>query len=187
KESSSLPFEVIKKNKQESAALISFKEYWKRSRAASFAKGLLLATAVCTVIAAGYYGLFRWNITEVPSSIIEITEVSKLKNGRIAYHVKLTDGYRLNQVNARMGDDGIFYITPVRPVIKSRTDAEFGLGNRYDSINLEQLNANRTNPDTQIKAIYYGPKNGDPILLWEQGMELPPATDVMEAQFTHHN
>lgn len=187
KESSSLPFEVIKKNKQESAALISFKGYWKRSRAASFAKGLLFATAICTVIVTGFYGLFRWNITEVPSSVIKITEVSRLKDGRIAYHVKLTDGYRVNQISAKMGDDGIFYITPMRPVFKSATDAEFGLGNGYAAVNIEQINANRTNPATQVKAIYYGPKKGTPILLWEQGMELPPAPAAVEAQFTYHN
>lgn len=29
--------------------------------------------------------------------------------------------------------------------------------------------------------------HGDPILLWEQGMELPPATAAIEAQFTFQN
>ncbi|ASA21233.1 zf-HC2 domain-containing protein [Paenibacillus donghaensis] len=183
RQSSSLPFEVMKKNKQESTGLASFKGYWHRSKVAAFVKGLLLATAVCAVIILGYAGLFRWNIIKVPSSAIEITDISQLKNGKIAYHVRMTDGYRVNQINGKSEGDGIFYLTPVRPVIKSRKFAEFGLGNRYDVINLEQLNANRTDPSIQIKAIYYGPKNDNPILIWKQGMELPPATDAIEAQF----
>lgn len=81
------------KNKQESTGLVSFKGYWHRSKAAAFLKGLLLATALCGVIILGYVGLFRWNIAEVPSSVIEITDVSRLKDGKIAYHVRMTDGY----------------------------------------------------------------------------------------------
>ncbi len=182
RQNSSLPFEVFRENKQESAALVSFKGYWKRSKAASFAKGLLVATAICTVIITGYYGLFRWNSTEVPSSVIKITDVSLMKDGRIAYHVKLTDGYRVNQISGRMGDDGILYMTPKRPVIKSKADAERGLANGYTSVNLEQINANRSSSVPKVKAIYYGPKKGNPILLWEQGMELPPSSAAVEAQ-----
>ncbi|AIQ68675.1 zf-HC2 domain-containing protein [Paenibacillus graminis] len=182
-QSSSLPFEIIEKNKQDSTALASFKGYWHRSRAAAFAKGLLLATTLCGVIVLGYVGLFRWNITEVPSSVIEITNVSRLKDGKIAYHVKLTDGYRVNRIRGKSEGDGNFYITPMRPVFKTKTDVELGLGNGYEWIDLDQLNANHTDPSTQIKAIYYGPKDDNPILIWKQGMQLPPAADAVEAQF----
>ncbi|CQR55534.1 zf-HC2 domain-containing protein [Paenibacillus riograndensis] len=182
-QSSRLPFEVIEKNKQESTALANFKGYWHRSRAAAFARGLLLATTICGVIGLGYVGLFRWNITQVPSSVIKISDVSLLKDGKIAYHVKLTDGYRVNQISGKSEGNGNFYITPMRPVFKTKTDAELGLGNSYELIDLEQLNANHTDPSTQIKAIYYGPKDDNPILIWKQGMQLPPATDAVEAQF----
>ncbi|MEK5236989.1 zf-HC2 domain-containing protein [Paenibacillus sp. FSL L8-0470] len=182
-ESSHLPFEVIVKNKQESTGLVSFKGYWHRSKAAAFLKGLLLATALCGVIILGYVGLFRWNIAEVPSSVIEITDVSRLKDGKIAYHVRMTDGYLVNQVMGFLEGDGIYYITPMRPVIKTKKSAAIGLGNGYDFVNFEQLNANRTDPSTQIQAIYYGPKDDNPILIWKQGMQLPPASDTVEAQF----
>ncbi|GGF67589.1 hypothetical protein GCM10010912_10730 [Paenibacillus albidus] len=186
-QSSNLPFEVIVKNKQESTGLASFKGYWHRSKAAAFLKGLLLATAVCGVIILGYTGLFRWNITEVPSNVIKITDISRLKDGKIAYHVKMTDGYLVNRVKGQTEGDGIFYITPMRPVIKTRKSAEIGLGNRYDTIDLELLNGKRTDPSTKIKAIYYGPEDDKPILIWKQGMELPPATAAVEAQFVDRN
>lgn len=182
-ENSRLPFEVMEKNKQESEGLSSFKSYWQRSRVRSFVKGLLLATIICGVVVLGYAGLFRWNIIQVPSSSIQITDISRLKNGKIAYHVKITDGYVLNQINARLEEDGNYYITPVRPVIKSRKFADLGLGNRYDRIDLEMLNINRSDDSTEIKAIYFGPKGDNPVLIWKQGLELPPATDAVEAQF----
>jgi hypothetical protein len=71
----------------------------------------------------------------------------------------------------------------MRPVIKTKKSATIGLGNGYEFVNFEQLNANRTDPSTQIKAIYYGPKDDNPILIWKKGMQLPPATDTVEAQF----
>lgn len=182
-ENSSLPFEVIEKNRQESNGLSSFTSYWHRTRVRSFIKGLVLATAVCGIVVLGYAGLFRWNIIKVPSSHIQITDISQLKNGKIAYHVKITDGYVLNQINARLESDGNFYITPVRPVIKSRKFAELGLGNRYDSIDLEALKINRSDPSSEIKAIYFGPKDDNPVLLWEPGIELPDASAEIEAQF----
>lgn len=182
RQNSSLPFEVIRENKQGGAALASIKADWKHSKAVSFAKGLLVATAICAVALLGYYGLFQWNIREVPSSVIKITDVSLTKDGRIAYSVKMTDGYRVNRITGRMESDGIFYLTPMRPIIKSKADAELGLANGYAVVNIEQINAVRSSSASKIKAIYYGPKKGNPILLWEQGMELPPSSPAVEAQ-----
>ncbi|MFC9709424.1 hypothetical protein ACFTRD_14855 [Paenibacillus sp. NPDC056933] len=182
--SSSLPFELIAKNKLESTGLANFKAYWQRSKKASFVKGLLLATAVSGALYLGYVGLFQWNINEVPASVIEVTQVSRLRDGRIAYHVKMTDGYRVNQVNYTLEDDGNFYMTPVRPMIKSKKFAEISLGNIYNFVDLDQLNANRKDPKITIKAIYYGPRD-NPTLLWKEGMELPPASDVIEAQYAN--
>ncbi|WP_150268296.1 zf-HC2 domain-containing protein [Paenibacillus tepidiphilus] len=183
RESSRLPFEVMEKNRREGEGLSSFKKYWHRTRVHSFVKGLLIATAVCGLAVLGYAGLFRWNIIEVPSSVIRISEISRLSNGKIAYRVNITDGYIVNQINGRLDDDGNYYYTPVRPVIKSSKFAELGLGNGYHFFDLEMLNANRTDPSIPIKAIYYGPKDGNPVLIWQQGMELPPAAAAVEAQF----
>ncbi|MDN4599763.1 zf-HC2 domain-containing protein [Paenibacillus sp. F6_3S_P_1C] len=182
--SSSLPFELIAKNKLESTGLANFKAYWRRSKKVSFVKGLLLATAVIGALYLGYVGLFQWNINEVPASVIEVTQVSRLRDGRIAYHVKMNDGYRVNQVNYTLEDDGNFYMTPVRPVIQSKKFAEISLGNIYNFVDLGQLNANRKDPKITIKAIYYGPRD-NPTLLWKEGMELPSASDVVEAQYAN--
>ncbi|GIP47767.1 hypothetical protein J53TS2_13580 [Paenibacillus sp. J53TS2] len=156
---------------------------WKRSKTFAFVRGFLLAAAACAILYLGYLGLTEWNITRVPSKVIRITEVSQLHNGRIAYHVKMTDGYAVNQVKGVWDDDRL-YLVPVRPLIKTRKFADISLANTYDTLNLEQIRANRKamgkSPD--VRAIYYGSPE-EPILLWEQGIELPPASAALEAQF----
>jgi len=179
-----LPLEAIEQNKLEGSALQSVKASWKRSKAAAFMKGFVIAASVCALLVLGYIGLFRWNITTVPADVIQITEVSLLQNGKIAYHVKMTDGYDVNQINFKLNSDGNFYMTPVRPIIKSKKFADIGLANRYDNIDLDQFNANKQSKDkdVEIKAVYYGsPK--DAILVWKKGMDLPPASEAIEAQF----
>ncbi|WP_028612099.1 zf-HC2 domain-containing protein [Paenibacillus harenae] len=178
--------ETIEKNKLEGEALKSIKTFWNRSKAAAFIKGLILATISCAVLSLGYIGLTQWNITKVPADVIQITEVSRLKGGRIAYHVKMTDGYNVNQVNFKLDNDGNFYMTPVRPVIKSKKFADIGLANSYEFVDLEQVNANQKakGKDVEIQAVYYGSPE-DHILIWKKGMVLPAASDAIEAQFVN--
>ncbi|WP_068784099.1 zf-HC2 domain-containing protein [Paenibacillus phocaensis] len=156
---------------------------WKRSKMFAFVKGFVLAAAACALLYLGYLGLTEWNVTRVPSKVIQITEVSRLQNGNIAYHVKMTDGYTVNQVKGVWAADRL-YLVPMRPLIKTRKFADISLANTYDTLNLEQIRANRKamgkSPD--VRAIYYGPPE-EPILLWEQGIELPPASAALEAQF----
>ncbi|MBD0380959.1 zf-HC2 domain-containing protein [Paenibacillus sedimenti] len=184
-----LPQETIEKNKLEGNGLKSISAYWNRSKAAAFARGMILATTVCAAFYFGYIGLYQWNITKVPTDVIEITNVSRLKDGKIAYHIKMTDGYNVNQVNSKLDSDGGFYMTPVRPLIKSKKFADIGLANMYYSINLELVNANQKavhGKEVEIQAVYYGSPE-DRILIWKKGMELPAASDAIEAQFINRD
>ncbi|OMF37479.1 hypothetical protein BK133_05325 [Paenibacillus sp. FSL H8-0548] len=180
-----LPFETIEKNKLEGSGLKSIHSKWNRTKSVAFAKGLILAAGICTALYLGYVGLFQWNVTKVPADVIKITNVSQLKDGKIAYHVKMTDGYNVNQINFNFDDSGNFYMTPVRPIIKSKKFADIGLANMYDFVDLKQVNGNQNKPGKEdIQAVYYGsPK--DPILIWKKGMELPAASDAMESQFVN--
>ncbi|NQX71707.1 zf-HC2 domain-containing protein [Paenibacillus alba] len=179
-----LPLGTIEKNKLEGNGLKSVMAIWNRSKITAFTKGLVLATSVCAVIYLGYLGLTQWNITDVPKDVIEITNVSRMKDGKIAYHVKMTDGYNVNRINFKSDSDGNFFMIPVRPIIKSKKFADIGLANMYDYVDLKRLNAIKKDngKEVEIQAVYYGsPKN--PILIWKKGMELPATNDAIEAQF----
>nr|WP_186811899.1 zf-HC2 domain-containing protein [Paenibacillus xylanexedens] len=179
KEQEYLSLEIIEKNKNEGNGLKSIEAYWYRSKARAFAKGVLVAASIFSLLILGYLGLTQWNIVTVPTEVIRIRDISQLGDGKIVYQVKMTDGYNVNQINYKVNGDGDVYMVPVRPLIKSKQYYQIGLANMYDFVNLEQIRANQ---GVEIRAVYYGsPK--EPILIWKKGAELPAASDAVEALF----
>ena len=136
---------------------------------------------ICTVVTLGYIGLCEWDVVPVSTAVIEISDVSQLTDGRIAYHVKLTDGYELERAKFTMDEQGNFYVTPCRPVIRSKADTNVGMHNSYYSFDEVEQSAYRDKygADAKIKALYFGTPE-DHILIWEQEMDLPPASAQVE-------
>ncbi|TMV49520.1 zf-HC2 domain-containing protein [Paenibacillus mesophilus] len=157
---------------------------WNRSKTKAFIKGAVITALMCTVISLGYVGLFRWNVTTVSTDVIQITDVSKLVDGRVAYHVKLTDGYDLNEIRFETDENGNFYMTPYRPVIKAKPIANVGLFNMYYTFaDFEKhVYQEKHGDDREITALYFGTRK-DNILIWKKGMDLPAASDKVEAYF----
>ena len=103
-------------------------------------------------------------------------------DGTIAYHVELTDGYELLRCQYNMDENGSFYVTPKRPIIKTKTEKKSLLSNTYDTLNevMKSAYQNKYGSGAEIKAFYYGtPK--DRILIWKKGMNLPKASEKDEA------
>lgn len=183
-----LPNETIAKNYQDGKMIRDMADFWNYTKTKAFLKGLIGAAALFTVVFLGYLGLFTWNIISVPTDVVEISDVCKLTDGKIAYHVELTDGYQLNECRFNMDEDGNFYVTPLRPIIKKKITGLAGLANMYDSLNDVQKSAyqDKYGAGKDIKALYYGtPK--DHILIWKNGMDLPAASDKVEAVFSGEN
>ncbi|OZB93600.1 zf-HC2 domain-containing protein [Paenibacillus sp. XY044] len=175
--------EPTREQQTEANSLRRIAAYWSRSKAVSFIKGIAIATVVCGMLFGGYLLLTGWNIRSVPTKVIEVTDVGRMTNGNIAYHVKMTDGYNVKQVSYKLDQNGNFYMTPLRPVIKSKAFADIGLANTYYWINVDEQNANHNPGGTgaEIQAIYLGTPE-DHILIWKKGMTLPPASDAAEYQ-----
>lgn len=172
--------EDIKDNQKDRTALKSMSAFWNKTRKKAFLKGIAIATVVCLLLWGGYYGLFEWNITTVDSEDVEISDVSILPDGRIVYHAEITDGYALYRLKYDLDDDGNFYMIPLRPLIKKKSELPYTLENWYDSIDLDMYKEDGKGPD--IKAIYYGAPD-DAILVWKEGMELPKASPEVESRF----
>ena len=65
-------------------------------------------------------------------------------DGTIAYHVELTDGYELLRCQYNMDENGSFYVTPKRPIIKTKTEKKSLLSNTYDTLNEVMKSAYKT-------------------------------------------
>lgn len=182
----SLPLEKAEIHKKESEGLQAVAAVWKRTKSKAFGKGVLLSTLCAGMLLLGYTGLFRWNVMPVSSNIVSISDVSQLEDGSIAFHLRLTDGYDLNEVRYSMGEDGRFYMTPYRPVVKSKPLTKEGLFNTYYDLGRIQTEAYQAKygQDAKITSLYLGTKD-DPILIWEEGMELPEATEQVKAIFNY--
>ncbi|WP_435923990.1 zf-HC2 domain-containing protein [Paenibacillus sp. DYY-L-2] len=171
-----------KPDSKEAETIKRISAFWSRSKWKSFMKGAVLSVVVCGILLLGYIGLFQWNIIPVPSEVIAISDVGRLKNGKIAYHITLTDGYESNYAKFEMDDKGNFYIVPYRPIIKTRAKVEIATS-YYANIGTEQFfYSEKFGQNAKIKAFYYG-KPEDRVLVWKEGMEVPEASDKAEAWF----
>lgn len=176
-----LPAQTVDQNHDEGAGLRQVAAQWSRTKWIAFTKGLLLTCLAVGLLFLVYVGLFKWNITNVPTRVMQVSDISQLKNGRIVYHVKMSDGFNVNQASYDTDTEGNFYVTPKRPIIKSKRFADMGLSNMYYSIDIKEREKS-LGEDVQIKALYLGTAD-DRILIWEQGMELPAASESVEMHY----
>ena len=171
--------EEIEKNRADSNVIKSISSFWNRSRVKSFIKGVIISALFLSLIVLGYFGLFHWHITNVPTDVVEIKNVSKLADGKIVYHIELTDGYALNRIKFDMDEDGNFYLTPLRPIIKKEAHPPYAMTKGYQFFDIE---GREMGYGREIKALYYGTPE-DNILIWKKGMDLPKASEEVENMF----
>lgn len=135
-------------------------------------KGMGFATIICLCLFGTYYALFEWNVQKVKSQHFNISNVAQLNNGDIVYDVDFTDNYDVMRVKYSSDEEGNFYMTPLRPIVKTETDHPFG--DSHEEFNLEDMS-----DSNEITALYYG-SPGDAVLIWKKGMELPKASEEIE-------
>lgn len=171
----------VEKNLEEGNAIKKFAVSLKHSRAKAFISGLIITAMLSAIV----FLAFTWSIVNVPTDVIKVTDACQLADGRIAYHIELTDGYELDRIKFNMDEKGNFYMSPKRPVIKKKpVVSEAGFGNMYYTSGdfLQSVYRDKYGKDAEIKALYWGtPKHG--ILIWKKGMDLPKASEKLETFF----
>lgn len=175
-----VPIEEINKNRNDVNVIRNIASFWNRSRVKSFIKGVFISTLLFSVIFIGYFVLFHWHITNVSIDVVKIKDVSELADGKIVYHIELTDGYALNRIKYNMDEDGNFYLTPLRPIIKKEAQPPFSMVKGYEFFDIK---GREMDYGTEIKALYYGTPE-DKILIWKKGMNLPKASEEVENMFS---
>lgn len=163
------------------APMKSIRDAWTKGRKKSFLKGTVLAVVLCAVLAGAYYGLTRWKCIPVPAEVLEVTEVSRLADGRIIYHLNVKDDKNLYFIKFTTRADGSYYMTPMRSIIESRRTMDTGLFNDYFMVDIEENNAYQQTygQGIEITSCYIGPED-DGILIWDESMTLPAASPALE-------
>ncbi|WP_138753947.1 zf-HC2 domain-containing protein [Paenibacillus sinopodophylli] len=178
-----LPLQTVDNNRRDGLVLKAISSYWGRTKLKAFMKGAMLSSLTIGLLVLAYFGLTQWHIMKVPADLVVIEDVGKMKDGRIAFHLRLTDDYDLNQISYDMDEEGNFYMTPYRPIIKKKRVAPVGLFNMYQALDsfLNEVYKSRFGADTHIKALYIVTRD-EHILVWQEGMSLPPASLAAEEE-----
>lgn len=173
----------------ETKPIRAIQKVWKKDKAKSFVKGTLMTVLICAMLTGVFIGLTQWKIIPVSADLLEVTEVCLLSDGRIIFHLSVNDDKNLSNIKFSASEDGSFYMTPMRSVIEGKQPAEIGKYSRYLDIDMESsIYANRqvNGVDIKITSYYAGPPDNG-ILIWEEGMELPAASEEIEKRFSENN
>ena len=137
-----------------------------------------IAASICLVLFAGWWGLFKWHIVPIAPEDVEIREVSQLADGRV--YIEKAVPYKTYYPYHYVSEDGVQYSWYTRPI---------GFGNKiqgassYTAFTLAEddiLGDENGNPVTIVKYCIGKPGAKDVVVIWEQGMELPAASEKAE-------
>ncbi|MCI2055626.1 MAG: zf-HC2 domain-containing protein [Oscillibacter sp.] len=156
---------------------------WRKSKHKAWLRGALIGLVICAALACGYWGLFQWPCREVPTKKLEVSELCQLRDGRLLLHLYVDDDYDLNRVAYEYTGDTM-NIVPLRPVICRERSANSGLWDDDYCVDVAEHNEwSRDHDDgSQVTKVYLG-KGEDAVLLWQEGMELPAASEESEEQW----
>lgn len=122
--------------------------------------------------------------TDVPSENIQISQTCQLEDGTIVFHLYVDDGKTLDTMEIDVAEDGSAYFTLKQALLEPKRTSEDGLFNTYLAFNVTQDTSN-INEKAKLTftgdppAVYVGTPE-DRVLVWEKGMDLPPATPAIE-------
>ncbi|MDO5558311.1 MAG: zf-HC2 domain-containing protein [Oscillospiraceae bacterium] len=154
---------------------------WKKDKKKACLRGTIIAAAACALIFAGYTGLTKYKCIPVSSDVMEVSDVSQLSDGTIIYHLDIKDNKEIHWDKFTVKEDGSYYITPMRSVIEKKRSDDKGLGKDYFMVDIAENNAYQKNhgDGIVITSCYLGTED-DNILIWNQGMALPEASEELE-------
>lgn len=176
--------EAEKTAADDAAAVEKISGEWKRGRRRAWWRGALIAAMVCAVLVGGWLAATQLYLFPVDPAKIEITNLRQLSDGRILYHFYIDDEWGLRLTRFSYDEDGNMYCIPMRALITERRWEGNSPANMDLLLDMEMMNgeAEFRGVDAEITRVWYG-QGEDAVLLWEAGMELPPASEQEEAAY----
>ncbi|MFC6335193.1 zf-HC2 domain-containing protein [Paenibacillus septentrionalis] len=194
---------VNEQEQQEVKAIQSLAKAWKKSKLIAWLTGVLIATLVCSIVIISYIALSEWVIVPVPAEKFKVTDVYELSDGSISYRLTAVDGFEIHSIVHTYDEFGNSYQLGYRPIVKRKASTEYGLHNQIIRIKPneehtwklsvsggglegEQPSLEVMNHSSDQMSWYYGTED-DRILIWEQGMEVPTASEELEKYWFSEN
>lgn len=172
--------------KQDSKSIAIMKNIKKEIRTKE-AKSALLILLVFIIILSLYYAL-QFRLRPVLTENMNVTQVSETSDGAIAFHLEMLGGSSFQTAGPTpdANDPSIMYITPIGAIIPDTmryksAELFYNIEDSYfyGSFGFGEYTSFET---TNIKKIYLGTEK-DRLLIWEEGMQLPEASDLFETEY----
>ena len=165
----------------DAAAVRSLSRAWEKGKRKAWWRGAAIAAAVCAVLVGAWAAATQLYLFPVDPEKIEITNVRQLSDGRVLYHFYIDDDRNLREIRFEYDDAGNKYYVPVRALITGqRPDPSLADSERCLDVAEELAWAQGQGIDREITRVWYG-RGEDAVLLWEEGMDLPAASEADEA------
>ena len=177
-----LPEEAAQKNAADGAAVKKISEEWKKSKWKARLKGAAIAAAVCLTLFGAWMAATQLYLFPVPAEKIQISNVRQLSDGRVLYHFRIDDDLNLRRIRFEYDSAGNKYYVPVRALLTEKRWEGATPADREMILDVAEENtwAESQGLDREVVRVWYG-RGGDAILLWEEGMDLPAASEADEA------
>jgi len=151
---------------------------WKKSKKKSFTKGICITVAIFMLTLACFYGLTQWKCIPISADDMEATNLAQFSDGCIVFILSLDNGQKSSSTKLTTTANGELYITPMHSVIETsdRTEANYYFyPARFKTAEPEHPGLSL--PENVTK-IYIGPV-GKGTLVWEEGMDIPTASEPL--------
>lgn len=177
------PLPETKKEKAaaDAAVVKKISDEWRKGAWKSKLKGAAVTAVVCLVLIGTWFAATQLYVFPVEPEKIQITNMRQLADGRILYHFYIDDDLNLRRTNFETDEYGNRYYVPVRALITEKRWEGVSPADREQDLNLKwEEDAARFEGAETLRSIWYG-RGEDAILLWKEGMKLPPASEEDEA------
>ena len=172
--------------RNEAKPLQTIAKVWKKDRVKAFRKGAAIVGGIALLFILSLIGLTQWKFIPVSSELIEVKNFCRLADGTIVYRYDINDDKDLRYIRFKRYEDGSYYVTPYRSIIEGKRRTEDGIFRGY--MGMETMTDGKSlyirGDGEKITSYYIGSKR-DAILLWKEGMDIPPASEEFEAIFSN--
>lgn len=170
--------EVPKLEADAAKPLLSIQVNWEKQTRKAKLKYIGMGVAVFFFCITLWWGLTQWRIVPLKTEDYIITEAAQLENGviHIEYKLMYEDAYPHEGVT----EDGILYDYRTRPILAKRRKQ---IPNGSVGIYIDPEDLTWFGGESFHTFCLGNPDSEESILVWEVGMEMPPASQNTEEQY----
>lgn len=133
-------------------------------------RGVIIA-GIGTILFALFLILTQWKCIPVSTESISLAEISKYPDGRILFLLHNPEYLFASDWEQIVLEDGSCYMIPKRAVLEFDCSWDKNVLNDWQYFDVNEIQS--TVGGAPIKACYIGVPNRNPILVYQEGMEVP--------------